>query len=289
MKKKKLNLSKALEFSKSIAFESGKILEKYQKKIGSLTVNYKKAQGVCSEADLMSENYLIKKINKEYPDHEILAEETSFLNSETSKKDFERFKKAEWCWIIDPLDGTNNFLNGLDYYSVCIALAHRGKVCLGLVYRPSNGDCYFAEENKKAGLTNLKTLKRKKTIKRDDLLLKKGKKISDCLLVTGFSAKKGQSLKKEFEKFAYLLQKCRGIRRMGSAALDLCLVAEGKLDAFWEVGLSPWDVAAPSLICRQVGLFIGTHRGNNFDAFAKESLLVTPNSLKKELITYLSS
>ena len=95
MKKKKLNLSKALEFSKSIAFESGKILEKYQKKIGSLTVNYKKAQGVCSEADIMSENYLIKRIKKEYPSHEILAEETSFVNSDISKKDFERFKKAE--------------------------------------------------------------------------------------------------------------------------------------------------------------------------------------------------
>ena len=76
---------------------------------------------------------------------------------------------------------------------------------------------------------------------------------------------------------------------MGSAALDLCLVAEGKLDAFWEVGLSPWDVAAPSLICKQVGLFIGTYDGDQFDAFAKESLLVTPNNLKKELITYLSS
>ncbi len=288
MKNKKLNLLKALKFSKEIAFESGKILERYQKKIGSLTVNYKKAQGVCSEADIMSEKYLIKRIKKEYPDHEILAEETSFLNSDISKKDFDRFKKAEWCWVIDPLDGTNNFLNGLDYYSICIALAHRGKVCMGLVYRPSNGDCYFAEENKKAGLANLKTLSRKKIIKRDDLLLKKGKKISDCLLVTGFSAKKGSSFKKEFEKFAYLLQKCRGIRRMGSAALDLCLVAEGKLDAFWEVGLSPWDVAAPSLICKQVGLFIGTYDGDYFDAFAKDSLLVTPHNLKKEFITYLS-
>ena len=211
------------------------------------------------------------------------------MNSEISKKDFRRFKKAEWCWVIDPLDGTNNYLNGLDYYSVCIALAHRGKICLGLVYRPSNGDCYFAEENNKASLTNLKTLGRKKTIKRDDLLLKKGKNISDCLLVTGFSAKKGESLEKEFEKFACLLQKCRGIRRMGSAALDLCLVAEGKLDAFWEIGLSPWDVAAPSLICKQVGLFIGTYGGSSFDVFAKESLLVSPKSLKKELIAHLNS
>ena len=75
---------------------------------------------------------------------------------------------------------------------------------------------------------------------------------------------------------------------MGSAALDLCLVAEGKLDAFWEVGLSPWDVAAPSLICKQVGLFIGTYDGDYFDAFAKDSLLVTPHNLKKEFITYLS-
>ena len=146
----------------------------------------------------------------------------------------------------------------------------------------------FAEENKKAGLANLKTLSRKKTIKRDDLLLKKGKKISDCLLVTGFSAKKGTSLKEEFEKFACLLQKCRGIRKMGSAALDLCLVAEGKLDAFWEFGLPPWDVAAPSLICKQVGLFIGTYNGDHFDVFAKDSLLVTPNNLKKEFITNLN-
>ena len=130
---------------------------------------------------------------------------------------------------------------------------------------------------------------RKKRIKRKDLDLGSKKKLSDCLLVTGFSAKKGDSLSQEFVKFSLLLQKCRGIRRMGSAALDLCLVAEGKLDAFWEIGLSPWDVAAPTLICKEVGRFTGNYDGKTFDIFGKESLLVTPRPLKKELITYLNT
>ena len=286
---KNINLSEVFEFSKDIALNAGQILLKYQKKIGSLKVNYKKSQGVCSEADIKSEKYLIREIKKKYPNHDILAEETSFVDSRSSASDFHNYKRSEWCWVIDPLDGTNNFLNGLDYFAICIALTHYGEVLFGLVYRPTTGECYFAEKNKYSGILNLLEKGRKKRIKRKDLDLGSKKKLSDCLLVTGFSAKKGDSLSREFDKFSRLLQKCRGIRRMGSAALDLCLVAEGKLDAFWEIGLSPWDVAAPTLICKEVGLFTGNYDGKAFDVFAKESLLVSPRPLKKELITYLNT
>ena len=286
---KNINLSEVFEFSKDIALKAGRILLRYQKKLGSLKVNYKEAQGVCSEADIKSEKYLINQIKKKYPDHDILAEETSFADSKTSASDFYSYKNSDWCWVIDPLDGTNNFLNGLDYFAICIALTHYGEVLFGLVYRPTTGECYFAEKNKYSGTINLLEKGRKKRIRRKDLDLGSKKKLSDCLLVTGFSAKKGDSLSQEFVKFSLLLQKCRGIRRMGSAALDLCLVAEGKLDAFWEIGLSPWDVAAPTLICKEVGLFTGNYDGKTFDIFGKESLLVTPRPLKKELITYLNT
>jgi myo-inositol-1(or 4)-monophosphatase len=283
-----INLSKVLEFSKDIAFRAGKILLKYQKKIDSLKVNYKEAQGVCSDADLKSEKFLIKEIKNKFPDHEILAEESAYMDPTISMNGFGHYRKSKWCWIIDPLDGTNNFLNGLDYYAICIALAHYGNVVLGLVYRPATGDCYFAEKNKDPAILNLLSGGRKKRIKRKDLVGVR-KNLSDCLLVTGLSARKGPSFRQELDKFSLLLEKCRGLRRMGSAALDLCLVAEGKLDAFWEVGLSPWDVAAPTIICKQVGLFAVNYEGKKFDIFGKEGLLVTPGFLKKELISYLNS
>jgi len=142
-----LNLKEALDFSIDISKKAGALLQKYQKRLGKLKTSYKEGQGVVSKADIASENLIIKALLKKFPQTKVLAEESSFAQN---IKSFEDIKKNPYTWIIDPLDGTTNFLNNFDYFSVCISLAYFGKPILGVVYRPSNGDLFYAQEGKGA-------------------------------------------------------------------------------------------------------------------------------------------
>lgn len=268
MMNKKSDITKALKFSIDLAFDAGKILLRYQKKLSSLEITNKEAQGVASTADLASEKFIIKSILKQYPDHDILAEESAYAQFGNKKNAYEAFKEKEWTWVIDPLDGTNNFLNGLDYYAICISLLHFGKPVVGVVYRPSNGDCFFASSFDQSKLMNFKEGKRAKKLFSDV----NKKKLRQSLLSTGFVTEKGQAFEKEFTLFKHMMRNSRGIRRMGSAALDLCLVASGVFDGFWETGLAPWDMAAAGIICTQSGVKVTDYKGRDFQPFTETIL-----------------
>lgn len=259
----------------------GEFLLKKQKLIlglkSNLKVHHKEAQGVASEADIGAEERILKAIKKRYPHHEFLAEESAYALFKGAKEKYEYLKEKEWVWVIDPLDGTNNFLNGLDYYAICISLVNFGKPVLGVVYRPRTGEIFTALEGKGARLrlSNASKFKRLQC-------LKSKKPLSECLLVTGFTTEKGEVFDREFDLFKNMMGKSRGIRRMGSAALDLCYVASGIFDAFWERGLAPWDVSAAGIICLQAGIQITTYEGEEFHPF--QSTIV---AAKKEIKTQL--
>jgi myo-inositol-1(or 4)-monophosphatase len=283
MTKKTIDLEEVLKFSEDLAVSAGKLLLLKSKKISSLKIKIKEAQGVASNADVESEKLIINAIKKKYPEHFILAEESAFEIYEGEKSRYDFLKEKEWVWIIDPLDGTNNFLNGLDYYAVCISLVHRGKPVVGVVYRPGNGDCFSAIVKKGSFFHNKQKRITKYSIKKN----KNNKPLKASLLVTGFTTEKGEVFDHEFEIFKGMMGKSRGIRRMGSAALDLCYVSLGIFDCFWERGLAPWDVAAAGLICLESKVKVSDYSGLDFHPF-QETILAARSPLSEEVLNLFS-
>ena len=276
-------LNKTLEASE----KTGKKLLKHQRKLGDLKISSKQAQGVVSNADVEAENFLIKQLKPLVKDAEFLAEESAFEKFGGRSDAYQAYQKVPFAWIIDPLDGTTNYLNNMDYYGVCVCLVHYGEPILAVIHRPRTSQSYYAIKNKGSFLlTKLETLKGPK-VKKTKLELGKGsKKLRNSLLVTGFACEKGQEFKTEFEIFLTMMKSARGIRRMGSAALDMCLVAEGIFDGFWERGLSPWDMAASSLIASEAGAFVSDYNGKAFNPFLS-TIVVGHKKIKKELLNNL--
>lgn len=277
-KKTELNLEKIARASIKIAIESGDLLLKFQKKISKLKITYKEAQGVASDADLASEKFIIKELKNILPDSNFLAEEDWHSKK---LKNYEGVKNLEKCWVIDPLDGTHNFLNGSDYFSICISLVDCGVPLLGIVYRPSSKEIFYTFENKKSYYINAKG-------KKSSIKSNKFKKLNESLLVTGFATEKGEVFDKEFELFKNMMGHSRGIRRFGSAALDICYVALGAWDGFWERGLAPWDIAAAGLIAQNAGLIVTDYYGQPFDPYSA-SFVAASKTIHDQMIQHLKS
>lgn len=271
------NLKKITDEIEDVAKKAGEKLIRYQKKLSSLTITAKKAQGVVSEADVNVENYIVRELKKVVPDAQFLAEESSYGESS-----WETYKKSELLWVIDPLDGTTNFLSNMDYYAVCISLCYQGEPIIGVVHRPRTDETYRAYIGggsfKRHGHGRLK-----KNVCSQD----KNKKLKQCLLATGFATEKGAPFDQEFRYFKTIMGHCRGVRRMGSAAMDLCLLAEGTFDGFWERGLSPWDVAAAGLICSEAGFRLSDYSNKKYSPF-NETIVAARPSIHKSLIKLLA-
>ena len=286
--KKTVKREEALELSMLLAVKAAKLLLLKQQKISSLKITNKKAQGIASSADTESEALIVDGIKAKYPDHFILAEETAYKEYMGQMDRYKFLKEKEWVWIIDPLDGTNNFLNGLDYYGICISLVNFGEPVTGLVLRPTNGECFYAIKGKGSKLVNFTNSFKKKS---KPISLKKStnkKSLCDSLLVTGFATEKGPVFDREFDLFKHMLGKSRGIRRMGSAALDLCYVARGVFDCFWEKGLAAWDVSAAGLICLEAGVKVSDYEGQKFHPF-QETIVASRAPLHKEILSLFRS
>ncbi|MBN1997699.1 inositol monophosphatase [candidate division KSB1 bacterium] len=218
-------LQTAIEAAK----EAGKMI---RENVGNVHVGqfeYKLQFDYVTDIDRKSEQIIIEKIQKQYPGHKILAEESA------------RAESAEFRWIIDPLDGTTNFIHGYPVYSVSIALEHNGEIILGVVYDPSRDELFTAEQGRGAYLNG----KRIKVSQNADAGL--------CLLATGFPFRFKEYTELYLKSFQLLMQKFSGIRRAGSAALDLSYIACGRCDGFWEIGLAPWDIAAGSILIQEAG------------------------------------
>ncbi len=230
------------------ALKAGKILKDHLGQIEE--INHKGEIDLVTNVDRLSERSIVETIKAHYPHHQILAEEGG-NNSETT---------SEYKWLIDPLDGTTNYIHGLPYFCVSIALEKEGELILGVVYDPVREELFTAEKGQGAFLNQKR------------ITVSKVEKLEKSLLVTGFPPSIWQDQGKSFEHFKNFTVRCQGVRRLGSAAIDLCYVAAGRLDAFWERGLKPWDMGAGAVLVREAGGCVTDFQGRNFDVYQAEIL-----------------
>jgi len=236
------SLHPMLNVATKAARAAGAIINRAALDVDLLKVNVKGPNDFVTEVDRAAEAAIIETLLQAYPDHGILAEESG--NSHGNRK-------SEFQWIIDPLDGTTNFLHGLPIYAVSIGLAHRDVVQQAVVYDPARNDLFFASRGRGAFLND----RRLRVSKRTEL--------GDALVGTGFPFRRGDDFERYLQMMQSVMQRCAGVRRPGAAALDLCYVAAGWYDGFFETGLNPWDVAAGSLIITEAGGLIGNFTGES--------------------------
>ena len=248
--------------------DAGELLLNYFHKINELTVERKQGEGLVSEADRETEKFLFEKLTSIVPEAKFIGEESSFDDGQKSIA-----KGVQW--IIDPLDGTSNFLSGFNYFCVSVALCFDGEPIFGWIYRPSTKETFSAVKGEGAFLNK-------------KVLTTQERSIKDALLVTGFCVEKGQKFDAEFELFKKVMEHTRGIRRLGSAALDICYCSTQLWGGFWERGLSPWDVAAAGLIALESGLKVTSYQGNEFDPF-DSSIIVGNPIAHRELLRVINN
>jgi len=210
------------------AREAGSLLRKRLR--GPLNVSTKSdASDLVTQVDRASERLIVRRLRAAFPGHDILAEEEQHRRTD-----------SPWRWIIDPLDGTVNYVHALPVFAVSIALAHRDEVQVGVVYQPVLDELFTAVRGQGARLNGRR------------LRVSRTKRLRDGFLVTGFPYfDSGRT--DNLRYFSAFMERTRAIRRLGSAAMDLCYVASGIFDGFWEFGLGAWDIAAGMLICEEAG------------------------------------
>ena len=244
-----------LNIAVKAARAAGSIINRAALDLEVVRVGTKGPNDYVSEVDQAAETAIIDVLLEAYPGHGILAEESGRTRGA---------KDSEYTWIIDPLDGTTNFLHGFPVYAVSIALAHRGVVQQAVVYDPTRNDLFFASRGRGAFLNDRRLRVSKRT------------RISDSLIGTGFPFRKGDNFKRYVKMFEEVMQACAGLRRPGAAALDLCYVAAGYYDGFFETGLNPWDMAAGSLIITEAGGLIGNFTGESDFLYQREVVAGNP-------------
>ncbi|MCY7316322.1 MAG: inositol monophosphatase [Rubrivivax sp.] len=244
-----------LNIAVKAARSAGSIINRAALDLDVLKVGTKGPNDFVSEVDRRAEEVIIQTLLEAYPGHGILAEESG---REHGARD------SEYVWIIDPLDGTTNFLHGFPVYAVSIALAFRGQVQQAVVYDPTRNDLFFASKGRGAFLNDRRLRVSKRT------------RLSDALIGTGFPFRKGDNFKRYVKMFEEVMQSCAGLRRPGAAALDLCYVAAGYLDGFFETGLQPWDAAAGSLMITEAGGLIGNFTGESDYLYQREVVAGNP-------------
>jgi len=243
-----------LNFAIETARDAGRLLlEKFDR---GIKVSKKGDIDLVTEADLESEAMIIDRIKSHYPKHSILAEESG--NAVVAGGD------TTWKWIIDPLDGTTNYAHGYPCFCVTIALEHNGEIVIGVTYDPTRNGLFAAERGRGASLNN-------KPIRVSDTEI-----LGDALIVTGFpyDFKRRADFARHLTQF---LLDSRGVRRDGSAAIDMAYVACGRFDGFWEEGLNPWDMAAGVLLIEEAGGQVSRYDNSKFSIYSPP--IVTSNGL----------
>jgi myo-inositol-1(or 4)-monophosphatase len=237
-----------LNIAVKAARRAGTIISRASENLDVLTIKHKSLNDLVSEVDRAAEDAIIDVISSAYPDHAILAEESGASG------------QSEYVWVIDPLDGTTNFLHGFPQYCVSIGLLHKGIPAQGVIFDPTRNDLYTASRGRGAFLND----KRLRVAKRDKLI--------DGLIGTGFPFRMFEHLESYNAMLKELMTKCAGVRRPGAAALDLAAVAAGRFDGFWEIGLKPWDMAAGVLMVTEAGGLVGDFEGN--DTFMERGQII---------------
>jgi myo-inositol-1(or 4)-monophosphatase len=251
-----------LSYIENLARQAGTILrEGYNK---AHHVEYKGVIDLVTEVDRQSESFLLGEVQRDFPAHHIISEESGVIRG-----------NEDHVWYIDPLDGTVNYAHHVPIFSVSIAYASRGTLSLGAVYDPLRDEMFSAERGKGAQL-NGKPLRVSST---DEL--------QKSLLVTGFPYDTWNTAQDNFDNFVHFAKLTQGVRRLGSAALDLSYVGAGRFDGFWELSLKPWDVAAGGLICEEAGARVTNIRGEADYLSTPQSILATTPGIHARMLDEL--
>jgi len=235
-----------LDIALEAAGKAGKVIQEnfHRKK----QIDYKGRINLVTNVDKEAEIAVIDTITKNYPEHNILTEETEHKQDETQS----------YRWVIDPLDGTTNYVHGFPFVCVSIALQKNDESIVGVVYNPILEELFYAEKGKGSFRNN------------KQISVSENTDFSKSLLATGFPYDMLNEERNNIQNFSKLIKKCRGIRRPGAAALDMCYVACGIFDGYWELELFPWDTAAGLIILQEAGGKITKFDGSKFSIFDKE-------------------
>jgi myo-inositol-1(or 4)-monophosphatase len=259
------NLHPMLNVAVKAARAAGAIINRAALDVESVRISQKQVNDFVTEVDHASEEVIIETLLTAYPGHGIWAEESGKTHGA---------KDSDLVWIIDPLDGTTNFIHGFPVYCVSIALANKGKVEQAVIYDPSRNDLFTATKGRGAYMND----RRLRVSKRIDL--------KQCLVSTGFPFRPGDNFNSYLKMMADVMQRTAGLRRPGAAALDLAYVAAGFTDGFFETGLSAWDVAAGSLLVQEAGGLVGNFSGDSDFLEQKECVAGNPK-IYSQLVSIL--
>jgi len=230
----------------------------------ALTIDFKGRANVVTDIDRGAEEIIISMILESFPDHQILAEETPAINT-----------SYPFRWIIDPLDGTTNFIHRFPVFAVSIAVEYMNDIVIGVVYDPMRDELFSAIKNNGAFLN------------KNPIKVSTVNKLSESLLATGFPYELQSNFNLNMDIFREMYRNSQGVRRLGSAALDLCYTACGRLDGFWEFDLNPWDVAAGALIVSEAGGKLSDFSGKDFSIYDRQ-VLATNGIIESKMLEILS-
>ncbi len=223
------------------ALAAGKIILRNADRLDRVAITAKRPNDFVSEVDVQAEQEIIRVLRRAYPDHAILAEESGARGD----------RQAEFEWVVDPLDGTTNYIHGFPHYAVSLALRHRGRLEAGVIYDPMRQEMFAASRGSGALLNDRR------------IRVRALPGLDGALLGTGFPFRRPEHMPAYLAMFADVAARCAEIRRAGSAALDLAYVAAGRLDGFWEIGLNAWDAAAGALLVQEAGGLVGDFGGGH--------------------------
>ena len=257
-----MDLERIKQIGIRAAYRGGYILRRH---FGNLfEIRKKGVIDLVTTADLESEQAVVETIHAAFPDHGILAEESGLMDGH-----------PEMRWVIDPLDGTTNFAHGLGIFAVSIAFEHQGIPVFGIVFNPISGEAFTALAGQGAFLNS------------NPITVSSTDTVGDSLLVTGFPYDLARMPTTILSRFSKCIGAAQGIRRLGSAALDLCYVASGRFDGFWEENLKPWDTAAGTVIAIEAGARITDFAGQPYHIDQKQ-ILATNGHIHSEMRSLLN-
>lgn len=231
----------------NVSRETGAFIKSESQKIGSKDIQSKGTHDYVTYVDKASEERLVSSLEKILPGSGFIAEENT-----------REYEKSEYTWIVDPIDGTTNFIHGLPFYSISIGLMHNDELVLGVIYEPNLDEIFYSWKGAPAYLNG------------SEIHVSDKPTLKDSLVATGFPYHNYDRLETYMELFRWTLHNTHGVRRIGSAAVDLAYVACGRFEAFFEYGLSPWDVAAGGFLVQQAGGKVSDFFGNSNYIFAKD-------------------
>ncbi len=249
-----------LETAREAALIGGEILNRGFRQLKKDQIKLKGAGDFVTELDHRSEEAVIGRIRKSYPEHVIQAEESGIGEGE-----------SRYRWFIDPLDGTTNYVHGVPFYSVSIAAARDGEMTVGVVFDPAHKEMFWAVKDGGAYLNG------------SQIRVSRKESLGDGFLASGFPWRSKQYLEMYLDSFRVLFSESAGVRRMGSAAIDLSYTACGRFDGFWEMKLKPWDIAAGVLIVREAGGLVSDFIGEQQYMTTGNLLAANPNIFPRML------